>query len=533
MMNHNTQLKSLPLIVCLMAIASLATADTSSLLGVVDFPTSGSEEAQPHFIEGLLYLHNFEYAEAADAFKRAQELDEDFAMAYWGEAMAYNHPLWAQQARKSGEETLRRLGRTPEKRRAKAGTQREKDFLHAIEILYGTVPETKKLPKEDRDDHYRDAMRRLHQTYPDDHEAATFYGLSILGTCHEGREFAAYMQGAAVLTGVWDENREHPGAAHYLIHSYDDPTHAPLGLPMARAYSKIAPGAAHAQHMVSHIFVALGMWDDMELSNRIAIGVEEASGTERTVVLGHYPHWRQYALIEQGRLDTAKSMMAAGYERIEDNPTGQEPYYYGAMLGRYVIDTEDWTAAEKWATDVSTTARGARDYYFTQAYAAVKRGDLAAARNHLETLRTCNAMQSRPGNKGTLETLEGEILGLIALEEDEEDTAISLLQKAADREATLPFSFGPPPILKPAAELLGEVLLQLGRNDEALAAFETQLVRTPRRTQSLLGLARSAQAIGETATAAENYAQVAAIWHSADQDIAAYDEVTQASTGGP
>ena len=198
-------------------------------------------------------------------------------------------------------------------------------------------------------------MRRMHETYPDDDEATVFYGLSILGTSHEGRDFATYMHAAAILTKVWDTNRMHPGAAHYLIHSYDDPVHAPLGLPMARAYSGIAPSAAHAQHMVSHIFVALGMWDDLVTANTIAVRVQAArtdEPQERRGAAGHYTAWLEYGHLQQGRFKAAAKVLDGAFKRMENDPTTSERNYFASMRARYVFDTEDWRAVERWASPV-------------------------------------------------------------------------------------------------------------------------------------------------------------------------------------
>ena len=143
-----------------------------------------------------------------------------------------------------------------------------------MEVLFGTVGQSKNRTKPERVIQYREAMRRLHETYPEDNEATSFYGLSILAAGKAHRDFPTYMRAAAVLMEVWDANRMHPGAAHYLIHSFDDPVHAPLGLPMTLAYSKIAPAAAHAQHMTSHIFLALGRWSDVVSANETAFKIE-------------------------------------------------------------------------------------------------------------------------------------------------------------------------------------------------------------------------------------------------------------------
>jgi len=230
-------------------------------LGSISFPNSGTASAQPAFIRGVLELHSFEYEAAAEAFRDAQKADPGFALAYWGEAMTDNHPLWQQQDKAAAQAALARLGDTPTARAVKAPTDRERQYLAAVEVLYGDGS------KHDRDDAYMRAMGRLMAAYPDDMEARAFYGLSILGSRDGVRDFATYMRAAATVQPVFDANPDHPGAAHYLIHSFDDPIHAPLGLPAARKYSEIAPGAAHAQHMTSHIFVALGLWDDVIAAN--------------------------------------------------------------------------------------------------------------------------------------------------------------------------------------------------------------------------------------------------------------------------
>ena len=209
-------------------------------LGEVDFPNSGAPAAQADFIRGVLYLHSFEYEPAAVAFRAAQALDPDFAMAYWGEAMTNHHSLWRVQHFEAGRAVLARLGRTSSARSSKAPTPREKGYLRAVEILFGMTDETAAVDKPGRDVYYRNAMKAVHMAHPEDLEARAFYGLSILGVGSANRDYATYIRAAAVITPVWDANRSHPGAAHYLIHSYDDPVHAILGLPMARAYGKIA-----------------------------------------------------------------------------------------------------------------------------------------------------------------------------------------------------------------------------------------------------------------------------------------------------
>ncbi len=238
-------------------------------LGVISIDVSGSPEAIPAFEEGLKLLHSFEFDDAGEKFRKAQEIDPDFAMAYWGEAMTENHPLWREQEFDKANEILNKLGETKEERRSKFKTEFEKDLFDAVSILYGAGD------KKARDQAYSDFMGELHDKYPDNHEVAAFYGLSVLGAVKGGRDLNQYGKGAKIVQSVIAENPNHPGALHYLIHSYDDPDNAPKALEAANSYAKIAPEAKHALHMPSHIYVALGMWDEVISSNVAAFAASE------------------------------------------------------------------------------------------------------------------------------------------------------------------------------------------------------------------------------------------------------------------
>ena len=509
------------LLVAVLAVApALAGAGESPRpLGKIDFPNSGSAEAQADFIEGVLYLHNFEYRQANEAFKRAREIDPDFALAYWGEAMSYHQSLWSKQTTNLGREALRQLGRTSEERAAQAPTERERDYLEAVEILFGMTEASRRLPKPLRDVLYRDAMRRLHESYPDDLDATAFYGLSILGVGSANREYATYMRAAAVLTKVWDANRLHPGGAHYLIHSYDDPVHAVLGLPMARAYSKIAPAAPHAQHMTSHIFMALGMWDDLVSANETATELEFhvlIGPGERSREASHYVYWLLYGYLQQGRYGQAEKLLEIAWERLEAEPLARERAYYGAMYARYLVDTEDWESADT-RTAPDRVDIPAAHYPFSRAFAAIKRGDADAARRHASRIQAGG--QGNPEivlDEGAVGVLRKELDALFALHEGKEETAVALARQAIILEASLPFRYGPPRVVKPAAEFLGDVLLEVGRAGEAVATYRDQLTRSPRRTSSLLGLARAATASDDPGQSSDAYRELLAIWHNAD-----------------
>lgn len=515
-----------------LALAStmlLNSAFAESLeLGEVEFPTSGAKKAQKEFIVGLLYLHSFEYGDAAEAFKRAQEIDPEFAMAYWGEAMTYNHPLWHQQAKKPAVDALRRLARTPEARQKKAATQREKDYLNAIEVLYGTVPASARLTKVERDVLYSEAMGRIQDRYADDLDAAAFYGLSILGTASERRNVATYMRAAASLYKVWDNNKLHPGGAHYLIHSYDDPEHAPLGLPMARAYSAIAPSAAHAQHMTSHIFVALGMWDDVVLANERAVKVVAENADTPPAATGHYPYWLMYGYLQQGRIDDAAAIMKDATELMHENPKQSAKRYFSAMRARYMLDTQDWDSAKRFDMPPGVRANESV-HYFTSAFAAIRNGDIKEATSLAEMMQESEGQYEVASSKAELEVMKLEIAGLIELHQGKEDEGFATLSKAVDIADTTPYAFGPPSIVQPPRELLAMELLNAGRADEAVTIYKKQVAQTPRRVQSLLGLAKAQEASGNEGAAQLTYAELASIWHSADFDIDGYDEAMKVS----
>ena len=290
--------------------AAFSSADPQAQeLGSIEFATSGSPAAQQRFLKGALLLHSFEYPDAADEFREAQRVEPGFAMAYWGEAMTYNHPLWMEQDRDAARKALERLAPTKEARRAKAPTERERMYLDAVEALYGDGE------KEARDREYAAAMRRLHERFPDDLDAASLYALALLGTCERKRDTAVYMQAAAVAEEVFAKNPRHPGAAHYLIHCYDDPVHAPLGMRAARVYSKIAPAAVHALHMPSHIFFAMGMWEEAVASNEQswAASVERAKrkGLSASDHSFHALSWLEYAYLQLGRRSDARRTLSS------------------------------------------------------------------------------------------------------------------------------------------------------------------------------------------------------------------------------
>lgn len=444
-------------------------------LGSLSFPNSGAPEAQEPFVRGVLLTHSFEYEPAAAAFREAQQLDPAFALAYWGEAMTYNHPVWGQKDRGAAMAALARLAPTAAERAEKAPTTRERMYLEAVEELYSETG-----TKAATDAAYMHAMRRLTESYPEDHEARAFYALSILGSRNGSRDFATYMRAAAAVQPVFDANPDHPGAAHYLIHSFDDPVHAPLGLPAALAYSGVAPNAAHAQHMTSHIFVAMGMWGDVVAANIRARDVQDAQRASQDRgpnVCGHYSSWLHYGHLMLGRLSEAQDLMDACHEGVVAGAA--DPVYFVLMRARQLLDTGDWALAERWQVETPegevnwTGSSPGFLYEFTNAFAAIRAGDPAPARAFLASHDASDALAQQ--------VQLAELAGLLALHDGRDEDGIAMLRAAAETEDSMPFEFGPPLIVKPTFELLGEELERLGRTDEAVAALQRAAERTPGR----------------------------------------------------
>lgn len=503
---------------CLCAISGPLNAQEPRL-GSITFPTSGSAAAQERFIEGVLWLHSFEYSSAAAAFRKAQQLEPDFAMAYWGEAMTYNHSLWQQRDRDAAVAALERLATTPEARRAKAPTEREKMFLDAVEALWAEGP------KAERDTAYYYAMQDLAKKHADDPEAQAFYALSILGLSQAVRVFPSYMRAAAIADELLRRNPDHPGAAHYLIHSVDDPIHAPLGLRAARAYSKIAPDAAHAQHMTTHIFVALGMWDDVVSQNIVAAGL---TGWWP----GHYTAWLEYGYLQQGRLDTAQAHLERAWSNMGDGPGRGRRAYLSSMRAHYVVNAMRWSdPVVAWEIDLSGASAVARAKdAFALGYAALARGDREVAAAQLAMLSDLTASDdpgSYGGNRSVPKILEAELGAMMLLADGAVDEALALMHEATELEDAMPMEYGPPDVVKPSHELLGEMLLELGRPAEAQAEFERALALAPNRALSLVGLRRAATAAGDEKTATRAYAALREVWHAADDDLPALVESAQ------
>lgn len=487
----------------LLALAAAPCVAQSTEFGATDFPNSGAEAAQPAFLRGLLLLHSFEYEDARSYFKEAQRADPAFAMAYWGEAMTHNHPVWMRQDRDAATEALARLGATAAERRQRAATPRERDYLATLDVLFGTEA-TATLGKEERDDAYAAAMRDLASRYPSDLDAQAFYALSLLGTTHEGRDFGTYMEAAAVVEDVFAANPRHPGAAHYLIHAYDDPVHAPLGVRPARVYADLAPSASHALHMPSHIFFALGQWAPASRSNEDAY----RAAYDRSVRLGgglgghgyHALLWLGYSYLQEGRMAEAAEIVGRADSLYRAEGTSRSAHTLTWLRAHMLVETQDADAAQlgrfpkgEHGASMEAVESFARGY---AGYLAEDRDEVERARAALAAIDTDGA-SGRTGATVSLLAMQAEALWYALGGEEAE--ALELLRAATELEHAQPIAFGPAVPPKPSAELLGDLLLRVGAYEDAAAAYQRVAERAPNRRLAQHGLRDAAAGMSRSA----------------------------------
>jgi len=502
-------------------------------LGSVNFPTSASGKAQEHFLRGVTILHSFGWKQAIEEFQAAQAIDPDFAMAYWGESLCYNHPLLGERDLESPRAVLSRLGGTLDERLAKAPTDREKGFLLAVEALYFGEGDT-----ATRRVNYMEAMRKLRTEHPDDDEIAAFYALSLLmsaGPAGDASHRSNVLAGAIALQ-LLDRNPNHPGAAHYTIHAFDDPDHAPLALPAAFVFADIAEAVSHARHMPTHIFIQLGMWDLVSTNNQSAYeaAVDLYEPGDRVNDMVHALDWGQYGDLQRGDYDRARLWI----QHMEDivGKAGEQARAVGTwnlVRARLILETKDWRTQP-------VTAESSGPELLATGISAVKLGKLDLAEAAAANLaRQAKASAASDGdrsyysrNSKPLQIMHWEVSGMLKIAQSDTDDGLSELKQAvAIAESMRPPNGAPNPI-KPPHELYGEALLDAGRPADALVAFDISLSRTPNRPWSLLGAARAHVALGNDAEATEKYRKLAEVWH--DRNIPALTEATRylAVTGG-
>ncbi|MEW6209933.1 MAG: tetratricopeptide repeat protein [Acidobacteriota bacterium] len=544
--------RSRPLVVVLLILtAVIPSIARQSQLGKVEFQITGSQKAREHFLRGLAALHSFWYEEALDAFREATKADPLCLMGYWGEAMAHNHPLWGEQDTAAARKVLENLKDTSRV------TEKERAFIEAVRTLYGEGD------KRARDKAYSAAMEKIYLAHTDDLEAASFYSLSLLGVVRpEDRGFRNQARAGAIALEVYKKNPNHPGAAHYIIHAFDDPEHAIIALPAAFRYAEIAPAAHHARHMPSHIFLQLGMWPEAAASNESAWQVSDEWVKRKRLPLinrdYHSLHWLLYVYLQQGRYQKAEellSLMKKVMVESKDDNKMRPNYYannYANMAATFIVETERWELAAKlfdMTAASSSSASGmdhsahnsntARQSNMSQTLPLFVRGMAAAKAGSEESQKSVAEFQSmREKEKDAYRAKPIEIRGLeiaavAAVMKGRHAEAIEMMKRATTLENEMAPPSGPPSLIKPSHELFGEILLRANRPQEASEAFATAMLRQPNRARSLIGAARAAAAGGDAKRAAEFYSKLVRQWQQADSTLAelreAQDYLKQAS----
>ena len=485
-------------VIVLLVLSCKKNDPEPAFLGVVSLEVTGKRAAAKHFERGLLLLHSFEYKDAREAFREAQEEDEDMAMAYWGEAMTYNHSLWSEQ---DYDKAMPVLEKIDELDYASNCSQLELDFIKALQILYA-----EKTDKLERDKNYAEFMELLYQKYPDNHEVAAFYALSLLGSVPEGRDEEIYGKGAMIAQGIIAENPNHPGALHYLIHSYDDPKHANLALDAADAYAVVAPDASHALHMPSHIYVAMGMWDQVVSSNiasyNASLNRMKEKGLDNNARGYHAFHWLEYGYLQKGNKEKAAEMVWDMQRFVNETPTPRARVHMVFLKGTYLVETDDWDSEiadiEVETEDLNISVRS--QFHFLDGMKAFMKKDaqaldsiISVAQNDINresfvvksgSTKLCSNVSRADASQMDIteaKVRKEQLLGLAAWLKGNAEQVESHLLKSIELFEGMSYSYGPPHIQKPVRELYADWLVEQGKLDEARLQYEQTLKIGPKR----------------------------------------------------
>jgi tetratricopeptide (TPR) repeat protein len=482
---------------------------TAAQLGTVTFPVSCDPAVQKAFERGVALLHSFWYEEAEKEFVQISAQAPNCAMAHWGVAMSLWHQLWNQPDTKVIAHGLEEVHQA--KTTDGPTTPREKAYIAAIAAFYS---DSKKLDHDARAKAYSDAMKKVYETYPDDHEAAVFYALSLLASePHDDATFANRKQAAAILEKLFATEPSHPGVAHYLIHAYDKPQLAQLGLPAARRYAQVAPAAPHALHMPSHIFARVGLWQDDINSNLASIAASRKTAAMGMGGEGHQFHAMDflfYAYMQSGRDADARALIdeirAMPNKKDDMYGTGYDPHAatLAHLTAMYPIEMHGWaTAAALPPTQVAGTAEDSTIYWAR----AIGSGHLRKPEDVRKDLAALDSIYKKLAAQKSefADSVEGdrkEAAAWLAFAEGKDDDAVAAMRAIADKEDSL----GEEPEGIPAREMIADMLLEAKRPQQALAEYQTDLKLNPNRFDGLYGAARAAEAAGKQTDAAEYYA---------------------------
>jgi hypothetical protein len=504
--------------------------EPSEKLGRVNFVISCTPAAQKQFNRAVAWLHSFEYEEAEKAFTEVAATDPRCGMAYWGVAMSNYHPLWAAP---TAAELQRGWAAVEKAKLTGARTQRERDYIAAMEAFY---KDTDKVDHRTRTFAYHEAMKRLSENNRNDQEAAVFYALTLIatGTMSGDKTYTREKEAAQILNRVLARQPQHPGVAHYLIHSYDYPALAHLALPAARSYAKIAPASAHAQHMPSHIFIRMGLWQEAIRSNLDAEASAKAFA-QRHKMPGawdeqlHAMDYLAYAYLQSAQDKQAWAVLDEmnKIQKVEPQ-TFKVAYAFAAIPARYALERKRWDEAAKLSLPANTVGMfpwqrftwAEAHIHFARAIGAARSGDVGSAREEVQKLAALK--ESLKIGKGEYDwakqvDIERQIAAAwLAFAEGKHDESLQLMRAVADLDdATDKHPVTPGSIL-PAREQLGELLLELKQPAAALTEFETSLRSAPERFNGLYGAARAATLAADQKKARSYYTKLMALTRDAD-----------------
>jgi tetratricopeptide (TPR) repeat protein len=504
--------------------------EPSEKLGRVNFTVSCNPQAQKQFNRAVAWLHSFEYEEAEKAFTEVTVTDPRCGMAYWGIAMSNYHPIWAPP---SAAELQKGSSAIEKAKAVGARTQRERDYITAIEVFYKA---SDKLDHRARTFAYSEAMKQVYQRNPSDHEAGVFYALTLIATgmmAHD-KSYAREKQAAQILNRVLALEPQHPGVAHYLIHGYDYPALAQLALPAARSYAKIAPASAHAQHMPSHIFTRLGLWQEAIRSNLDAKAAAKAYAVRHHMAGAwdeqlHAMDYLAYAYL-QGAQDKQARGVLDELNRIQraEPQNFKVAYAFTAIPARYALERRRWDEAAKLTLPSGTLGafpwqsyRWAEAHiHFARAIGFARTGDTVSARQEVEKLTTIReALIVAKGDydwAGQVEIERQVASAWLAHAEGKQEESLQLMRAAAELDDATDKHPVTPGAILPAREQLGELLLELRQPIAALQEFETSLRTTPNRFNGLYGAARAAKLASDQKRAKTYYAKLVALCRHGD-----------------
>jgi len=495
---------------------------TEAQVGIVHFPSSCLAAEQKPVERGVAMLHSFWYEEAEKQFEQIEKDDPQCAIARWGLAMSLWHQLW----NRPDAATLDRGGSQLKAARSLQATPREKDYIAALSKFYAHPGK----PYQKRVTAYSAAMEKVYQRHPDDHEAAAFYALSLLAAEPEhDKNNLNRKKAAEVLEKLFAEEPNHPGVAHYLIHTYDKPEMAQLGLPAARRYAQLAPAAPHALHMPAHIFARLGLWQDDIDSNVRSIAATQKEAAEHMGGEGHQFHamdFLVYAYLQTGHEQDAQKIIdeVRAMSPMHDMyGMGFDPRLFAlsAFPASYDLELHHWNEAAQLAPVSGAGDSDQSVTYMARAIGAARSGNVEQARKEIAQLESIEKKLGSDHKKdqrgyGDIADEVTEAKAWLAQAEGNHDEALHLLRTIADKEeGEAEASQG-----IPAHEMLGDMLLESKRPEEALVEYEATLKANPGRFDALYGAAQAAEQVGKHDKANDYYAKLVKNCEGATSDRA-------------